>query len=91
MTQTTQSVITNRDGKLLTCDGPDAVRAFALRVLAGALKLELRCPGIKASRMSALKQAKQVTGLKSNKREVQLAEVERLLKEQIEKCVVVNR
>lgn len=51
---------------------------YRLLVLKTSLKLEMK--GIRMSRrMSALKAAKMITGLKSSKREVQLAEVERLI------------
>jgi hypothetical protein len=54
------------------------VELFRLLALKSALKLEIK--GLRMSRrMSALKAAKSITGLSSNKRDVQLAEVERLI------------
>jgi hypothetical protein len=86
-----KSIITNQDGEFRSAVGSDAVQSFALKVLASALRLEIRCPGLKASRVSALKQAKSITGLKTNDRAKQLVEVERLMNESIAKCEVVTK
>lgn len=60
---------------VMTGKGIDLYQLLALR---SALKLEMK--GLRMSRhMSALKAAKAITGLKSSKREAQLAEVERLI------------
>lgn len=68
---------TSTGAVVMTGKGIDLYR---LLVLKSSLKLEIA--GIRMSRrMSALKAAKGITGLKSNKREEQLAEVERLIAE----------
>jgi hypothetical protein len=81
-------VITNRDGQFSSAEGPGAVRAFGLRVLASGLKLEMKCPGLKMSKVSALKQAKAVTGLKTNDRAKHLAKVEEMLQAAVAGCEV---
>jgi hypothetical protein len=84
-----QNVITNRNGQLVSCSGPEAVRAFQFRVLIGALKLETK--GIRVTRgYSALKAAKAITGLKSRDRAAHIAKLEELMAEQIAKCEVVT-
>jgi hypothetical protein len=85
------STIVNANGQFQSATGPEAVRAFGLRVLASGLKLEIKCPGLKMSRVSALAQAKQVTGLRTNSRALQLAAVELLLADAVSKCAVVTR
>lgn len=74
--------IVAHEGGSISCDGPKAVNVFRLASLASGLKLELKCPGMKLSRHgSALKFAKQITGLKTNDRAKQLARVELMLKQ----------
>lgn len=85
------NTITNRDGQLVSCDGPVAVDAFRLRCLVSALTLEIKCPGMKAFRGGALKAAKRITGLKSNDRAKHVEAAERMLAEQVAKCTVVNQ
>lgn len=84
------NVITNRDGQLVSVVGKIAVDAFRLRLLATGLKFELKCPKMKFSRISALATAKRITGLKTNDRAKHLAEVERMLADQVAKCEVVT-
>lgn len=76
------ATITNHGNGGVSFVGPEAVEVFRLVILKNALKLEIKCPGIQMSRgMSALRAAKGVTGLKSNKREVHLAKVEQMIVE----------
>jgi hypothetical protein len=56
-------------------NGKDAVNVYRLALIAQGLKLELAVPNMKMSRLSALQAAKRTTGLRTNKREVQLARV----------------
>lgn len=66
----------------ISCVGRPAVEVFRLAALVQGLKLEIKSPGLKMSRHgSALKFAKQITGLKSNDRAVQLARAEMMLEE----------
>lgn len=57
-------------------NGENAVNVYKLAHLASMLKLELAYPSIRmTSCMSALKAAKITTGLRTNKREVQLERI----------------
>jgi len=83
--------ITNRNGQFQSAVGPDAVRAYGLRVLISGLNLEIRAPGLRFSRgQSALSQAKALTGLKTNDRAKQVEALTRLFNEQVAKCEIVN-
>lgn len=63
-------------GEASSFTGRKAVEVFRLATLASALRLEIRCPGMKMSRhLSALAAAKQHTGLKTNDRQKQLERV----------------
>ena len=63
-----------------TSSGPEAMRVVQLATLAAGLRLEIRAPGLKLSRHgSALKFAKQFTGLRTNDRTKQLEAVNTLL------------
>lgn len=84
------NVITNRDGLLSSVTGPKGMDAYRLRVLASGLKLEMKCPGLKMSRIGALAAAKRVTGLKSNSRAKHLEAVEAMLAAAVSECQVVN-
>lgn len=53
-----------------TIDGPEAVDYFRLCVIINALHLELKVPGLRASRFSALKAAKLTYNVKGNKARV---------------------
>ncbi len=86
-----RNVITNEGGQFRSADGPQAVRAFGLRVLASGLRFEIKCPGMKISRVSALAQSKQITGLRTNDRKKHLAEVERMLGETVAQCEIVTK
>ena len=72
--------------------GENAVDLYRLILLKSGLKLEMKCPGMKMSRhISALKAAKQITGLRSNDRAVQLATVEQMIARAEGKVVHVER
>lgn len=67
------------DGNARSFDGLDAVDVFRIATLISSLKLEMK--GMRMSRgMSALAVAKRFTGLKTNKREVQIAALEERLR-----------
>lgn len=75
-----------------SCVGKDAVQVFRLAALASGLRLEIRCPGLKMSRhISALAAAKKITGLKTNKRQVQLERVELMLEQAKTQVVYVDK
>lgn len=80
--------ITNSNGLLQSCEGPDAVEAFALRALISALKLEAK--GIKFRGRSMLAVAKLRTGLKSSKREIHIARLELMMQNQLAKVLIVE-
>lgn len=80
--------ITNSNGLLQSCEGPDAVEAFALRALIAALKLEAK--GIKFRGRSMLAVAKLRTGLKSSKREIHIARLEIMMQNQLAKVLIVE-
>ena len=74
-------ITTRENGEVSSMVGRDAVEVARLAVILSGLRLEIRCPGMKLTRhMSALAAAKQATGLRTNKREVQLARIELMLK-----------
>lgn len=63
-------------GDATSFTGRKAVEVFRLATLASGLKLEISCPGMRMSRhITALKAAKQLTGLKTNDRAKQLVRV----------------
>jgi len=60
--------------------GPKAIDVMRLATLLSGLKFELRCPGMKMSRVgSALKFAKPLTGLKTNDRAKHIERIEMML------------
>jgi hypothetical protein len=61
--------------------GPKAVEVFRLASLVMGLKLEINCPGMKMSRISALAAAKGITGLKTNDRAKHLARAQLMLEQ----------
>lgn len=62
--------------------GRPAIELYALLQLRSGLKLELRCPGMKFSRMgSALKFAKQRTGLRTNDRAKHIERLDLMIEE----------
>lgn len=74
----------------VTFSGRPAVDLFALTTLRRALELEIRSPGLRLSRrISALKAAKQRTGLKTNDRRTHLARVLVMIEEARARCVTV--
>lgn len=82
--------ITNENGLLVSCVGPDATEAFRLRALIQGLKLEMK--GLKlSSRMSALAIAKRETGLKTNKRELHIERLQLMFNNQLSKVLIVNK
>lgn len=85
-----QNVISNSNGQLQSVTGEKAVDAFALRALIVALKFELNCPGMKMSRISALKVAKQRTGLKTNNRALQIQRLKLMMEQTVSECAVVT-
>lgn len=80
------------NGNATSFVGRDAVEVFRLAALISALSLEIKCPGMQmSSRMSALKAAKGITGLKTNKRELHLARAKIMLEQAKTEVVYVDK
>lgn len=79
---TRPDAITLHKGGGMTIEGPKAMELYKLLTLKSGLCLEINCRGMVMSRHgSALKFAKQVTGLRSNNRHAHLVVVERMIAE----------
>ncbi len=81
------STITNENGQLRSVTGEHGMEAFTLRTLIVMLKSEQR--GLRF-RVSALKAAKRVTGLKTNDRAAQIAAIQPKLDAALAKCEIVD-
>ena len=54
----------------------NGITLFQLVLIKNGLQLEIKCPGLRMSRhITALQAAKRTTGLRTNKRDVQLARI----------------
>lgn len=83
------SVIVNQGDQVRSLVGPEAQEAMRLRTILVGLKAESQ--GIQLTKgVSALRLAKEVTGLRTNNRETQAARVQLLLDHQIGKCIVIE-
>lgn len=83
------SVIVNQGDQVKSLVGPEAQEAMRLRTILVGLKAESQ--GIQLTKgVSALRLAKEVTGLRTNNRETQAARVQLLLDLQIGKCIVIE-
>ena len=72
-------------------DAPRAAEVFRLAAARTALRLEINCPGLRVSRHgSAVKLARQLTGLKTHDMELLLSRIERLLECAHRSVIVVN-
>jgi hypothetical protein len=89
-TQPTQigRIESSPDGAVMF-SGKPATTLYSLLALSHALRIEIRCPGMKAVRGGALRIAKQRTGLKTNDRRTQLARVEVMIEAARAQCVTV--
>lgn len=81
--------ITNSKGQLESCVGKDAVEAFRLRTIIVGVRAESK--GMRLTRgISCTKLAKELTGLKTNNREILMERLQAMLNEQISRCLVVE-
>jgi hypothetical protein len=71
--------------------GPKAVNVYRLAMLIQGLKFELKCPGLKFTRLgSALKFAKVETGLRTNDRAKHVARLELMLEQAKSEVIYVD-
>ena len=89
LTPDVNAVIINEGGEVRSMVGTDAVSAFRLRMIRDGLKFEAN--GMRLTRgVSCLKLAKQMTGLRTNNRDLLWARMNELLNAQLDKCVVIT-
>lgn len=81
-------IITNRNGKLATCDGPNAVEAFRLRALVVMLDFKARTGMDMDRRVPAIRTARRETGLKTRDIATLRAAVVAKMNEAIARCEV---
>jgi hypothetical protein len=83
------AIIENKNGKVSSLVGTDAVLCMKYRTILIGLKAEAE--GMRLTRgTSCTKMAKQLTGLRTNDRAKLAERVQILLDQQIAKCVVIN-
>jgi len=88
---TPRNVITNENGQVRSLVGPNAISAFAHRVLISGLRLEAKNKGMRLTRgPSCLSRAKKITGLKTNDVEKHIAKLEEMQQAVLEHCVIVD-
>lgn len=83
------NVITNEGGQLRSAVGPKAVNAFRLRTIISGLKFEAKT-GMKMSRVSTVKVAKEVTGLKTNNKTKLIERLEKMLEQTLSEVAIVT-
>lgn len=70
------------DGSFAGADGPEGVDLFRLHVIRQALAFEVKHPGMKMTRMSALKAANEVMGTTYRTKKKALDAIELLLQQE---------
>jgi hypothetical protein len=82
--------ITNKDGKLQSVVGRDAVEAFRYKVMISGLKLKQKT-GMEPTRgVRILKLAQQTTGLKTRDYDKLIERLQIMMNEQVSKCLIIE-